>query len=77
MTALTSALPRKSSRTSTQEMASPAMELTTATMAERTSVSSSAETANGLVTSVQNALQPPLNALVTTAASGSSTRRDR
>ena len=69
--------PRKSSRTSTQEMARPAMELTTATMAERTSVSSSAATASGLVTSVQNALQPPLNALVTTAASGSRTRSDR
>ena len=34
MTALTSALPRKSSRTSTKEMARPAMELTTATMAD-------------------------------------------
>ena len=77
MRALTSDLPGNSSRTSTQEMARPAMELTTATMAERTSVSSSAATATGLVTSVQNALQPLLNALVTTAASGSSTSRDR
>ncbi len=77
MTALTSDLPGKSSRTSTQEMARPAMELTTATMAERTSVSSSADTATGLVTSAQNVLQPPLNALATTAASGSSTSSDR
>jgi hypothetical protein len=40
-------------------------------------VSSSAVTASGLVTSVQNVLQPPLNAFVTTAASGNSTRRDK
>ena len=58
-------------------MARPATELTTATMAERTSVSSSAETANGLVTSAQNVLQPPLKALATTAANGSNTSSDR
>ena len=46
MTALTSALPRKSSRTSTKAMARPATELTTATMAETASVSSSAATAS-------------------------------
>ena len=63
MSALTSGLPGKSSRTSTHEMASPAMELTTATMAERTSVSSSAETASGLVTSAQNVLQPATEGL--------------
>ena len=77
MSALTSGLPGNSSRTSTQEIASPAMELTTATMAERASVSSSAETASGLVTSAQNVLHPPLKALATTAARGSSTSRDR
>ncbi len=77
MTALTSALPRNSSRTSTNEMARPAMEFTTATMAESASVSSSAETASGLLTEAQNALQPPLKALVKTAASGNSTSRDR
>ncbi len=58
-------------------MASPATELTTATMAEMASVSSSAATASGWVTAAQNADQPPLNALVMSAASGSSTSSDR
>ena len=53
------------------------MELTTATMADRTSVSSSADTASGLVMAVQNASQPPLKALVTSAATGSRTSSDR
>ena len=41
MTALTNALPRKSSRTSTKAMARPATELTMATISAATSVSSS------------------------------------
>ena len=77
MTALTSALPRKSSRTSTQAMAKPATELTTATAKAIPSVSSSAATASGWVMAAQNAPQPPLNALVNSAASGSRTRSDR
>ena len=58
-------------------MARPAMELTTATMAASASVSSSAATASGWVTALQNVAQPPLNALVTSAASGSRTSSDR
>ena len=77
MRALSSALPRKSSRTSTKAMASPATELTTATMAEMASVNSSAATASGCVTAAQNSDQPPLNALVTSAATGSRTSSDR
>ncbi len=77
MTALMRALPRKSSRTSTQAMARPAMELTTATMAERARVSCSADTDSGLETAAQNVLQPPLNALVTSAATGRMTSSDR
>ena len=77
MTALTSALPRKSSRTSTNAMASPATELMTATIADAASVSSSAATAPGWVTALQKAPQPPLKALATSAARGSSTRSER
>ena len=77
MSALTNALPRKSSRTSTKAMASPATELTTATMAAATSVSSSAATASGWVTALQNWDQPWLNALVNSAASGRRTSSDR
>ncbi len=58
-------------------MARPARELTTATMAEMASVSSSADTATGLVTALQNAPHPPLNAFVTSAARGSRTSSDR
>ena len=63
ITALTSALPRKSSRTSTKAMARPAMELTTATSSAATRVSLSAATASGVVTACQKELQPSLNAL--------------
>ena len=77
MTAPRSALPRKSSRTSTNAMARPAMEFTTATMAAAPSVSSSAATASGWVTARQNSAQPSLKALVTSAASGSRTSSDR
>ena len=77
MTALTSALPRKSSRTSTKAMARPAMELTMATRKAATSVSLRAATASGVVTAVQKELQPSLNALEMRAATGSRTSSDR
>ena len=53
------------------------MELTTATMAATASVSSSAATASGWVTECQKAAQPPLKALVISAARGSRTSSDR
>ena len=77
MTALTIALPLKSSRTRTQAIARPATELIRATMAEAARVSSRAATASGWVTAAQNACQPPENALVMSAATGRSTRSDR
>ncbi len=77
MSALTNALPLKSSRTSTNAMARPAMELMMATINAMTSVSSSAATASGWVMAAQKVLQPPLNALVISAATGRSTSSDR
>ena len=77
MTALTKALPLNSSRTSTKAMASPAMELTMATIRAATSVSSRAATASGVVTACQKVLQPLLNALEMRAATGRRTSRDR
>ena len=58
-------------------MARPATELKTATMAAAPRVSSSAATASGWVMACQNTAQPLLNAVVTSAASGSRTRSDR
>src|SRR3954465_8407237 len=73
MTALTNALPRKRSRTSTHATSVPATALTAATRIDRTSVSLSAATACGAVTASQNAARPPSVERATTAASGIST----
>src|SRR4051794_37927594 len=70
MTALTNALPRKRSRTSTHATSVPATALTPATRIERTSVSFSAATACGAVTASTNACRPPSAERATTAASG-------
>src|SRR3954451_4390048 len=73
MTALTRLLPRKSSRTSTQAINVPVTTLMSATMAEITTVMTSAAIAAGAVIASMNAPGPPLNAFVSTAASGSRT----
>ena len=73
ISALTTFLPRKSSRTMTQAIIVPKIALTTTTMAEATSVSLIAASASGLEISRQKALVPPLLALVSSAAIGSST----
>src|SRR3954452_16744448 len=70
MSALTSALPRKLSRTSTHATSVPASALTAATRIDRTSVSFSAATACGAVTASTNACRPPSVERATTAASG-------
>ena len=70
-------LPRNSSRTSTQAISVPVTALIAATTAEAISVSFSAATACSFVTAVQNASQPVLERLATTAASGISTIRLR
>ena len=74
MTALTSALPRNWSRTSTQAIAVPVTALITATAADSSSVSFSAATASWLEAVGQKPLPP---ALAMTAASGSRTMRLR
>src|SRR3954453_3748811 len=76
MTALTNALPRKRSRTSTQATSVPASALTAATRTARTSVSFSAATACGAVTASTNACRPPSVERATTAASGIRTMTD-
>src|SRR3954451_15853377 len=73
ITALTNALPRKRSRTSTHATSVPAAALIAATRIDRTSVSFSAATACGAVTASQNACRPPAVERATTAASGMST----
>src|SRR3954447_15732771 len=73
ISALTNALPRKRSRTSTHATSVPATALTAATRIDRTSVSLSAATACGAVTASQNAARPPSVDRATTAASGIST----
>src|SRR3954447_4106773 len=70
MTALTNALPRKRSRTSTHATSVPAAALIAAARIDRTSVSFSAATACGAVTASQNAARPPSSERATTAASG-------
>src|SRR3954463_3019929 len=72
ISALTSDLPRKSPRTSTHAMSVPITALTSATIADEISVSSSAATARRLEMAVQNVSSPPSKDLATTAASGSS-----
>src|SRR3954464_12539746 len=76
MTALTNALPRKRSRTSTHATSVPATALTAATRIDRTSVSLSAATACGAVTASTNACRPPSVERATTAASGIRTMTD-
>ena len=73
MSALTKLLPRKSSRTSTHAISVPVTMLITATIAEMTTVSSSAARAEGALSASQNPLRPLSNAFVSTAASGSRT----
>src|SRR4051794_12853685 len=75
ITAFTTFLPRKSSRTSTHAMSVPMNALTSVTTTERPSVSLSAATASRSVTALQNASQPPSNAFDITAASGSRTMK--
>src|SRR5690349_14271288 len=77
MTASTSPLPGKLSRTSIQAVAVPAIALTTAQTAASSSVSFSAAVASGSVAWCQNSARPPLRALQTSAASGSRTTRLR
>src|SRR3954454_10836096 len=73
ISAFTTALPRKSSRTSTHAISVPITTLMSVTITDTPTVSSSAATACRLLMSCQNWLSPPSNALSTTAASGSST----
>jgi hypothetical protein len=58
MTALTSELPRKSSRTSTQAVIVPSRALIRTTTTAAPNVSLSALSASGLVTTCQNACAP-------------------
>src|SRR3954471_15573986 len=76
MSALTVPLPRKSSRTRTQAIRVPMTASTSATIAEETTVSSSAVTARRPEIAVQNVSRPPSKDLTTTAASGSRTMSD-
>src|SRR5215210_2198053 len=73
MTALTTALPRKSSRTSTQAVTVPSTAFRRATAIEVQSVSFNAATASGLDTACQNADHPPSVDANTRAAIGSAT----
>ena len=73
MIAFTSDLPRKESRTSTQAVIVPSTALSSATAIEVQSVSFSAATASGLVTTSQNPSQPPFVDSNTSAAIGSPT----
>ena len=75
MTALTTALPRKRSRTSTQAISVPKTALMAAVASETSSVKRSALTAWRDVTESQNASRPPSSERSTTAASGSRTMR--
>ncbi len=75
ITALTSALPRNSSRTSTQAMRVPTTTLIAATIREMTIVRISAALAEGAVMASQIPPRPPSSALTVSAASGRSTIR--
>ena len=77
MIALTTLRPRKSSRTSTQAIIVPVTALIPTTSKARTMLSSSAETAPGLETTVQKLDSPPARDCQTTAAIGSTTITDR
>ena len=73
MTAFTSDLPRKSSRTSTHAVTVPSTALSSATATEVHSVSFSAATASGLETASQKPAQPAFVDSKTSAAIGSAT----
>src|SRR5919106_563644 len=77
MSALTALFPWNSSRTSTQATSVPATAFTTTTRSDAPNVSVSAATAEGDVTSSQNAPSPPSSDAATTAAIGSRTIRPR
>src|SRR2546421_11333237 len=77
MTALTSPLPRKSSRTSTQAVIVPSTALTTETTTAAARLSSSAATASGAVATDQNWCSPFSREAQTRAAIGSTTTTDR
>src|SRR4051794_29546386 len=77
MSAFTTRLPRKSSRTRTQAITVPVTALIAATIAESITVSSIAERASGALTASQNAPRPPSSPRASTAASGSRTIRLR
>ena len=77
MTAFNSALPRNSSRTSTQAMVVPITALTSTTATDRPSVTLSAATPCGFVTALQKASQPPSVERHVSAASGSKTMKLR
>src|SRR3954470_8322707 len=76
ISALTSDLPRNSSRTSTQAISVPMTASIAATMADENTVSSSAATARRPDTAVQNVSSPPSSERTSTAASGSRTIRE-
>ena len=73
MIALTSDLPRKSSRTSTQAVIVPSTAFRSETASDAPTVSFSAATASGLETASQKDCDPSLVASQTSAASGSPT----
>src|SRR5882672_11093671 len=73
MIALTSVLPRKSSRTSTQAVIVPSTAFRSATTIDVPSVSFRAATASGLVTACQKPCDPALVDSQTSAAIGSTT----
>src|SRR5215471_6860221 len=73
MIALTSDLPRKSSRTRTQAVIVPSTAFNTATASDATSVSLSAATASGEVIASQNDPKPSCLAVETRAAIGNTT----
>ena len=73
MTALTRLLPGNSSRTRIQARIVPKIALTTTTISEQITVSSSADDRQRRGDLVPEGAEPPANASLTTAASGSST----
>ena len=77
MIALTTFLPRKSSRTSTQAMIVPVTALIAATISAATRLSSSAETACESETTLQKLDAPFARDSQTTAAIGSTTTAER
>jgi hypothetical protein len=77
MIAFTSALPKKSSRTSTHAVIVPITAVINATAKAAPTVSFSAETASGLETTSQKPRAPSLEDSKSSAASGSATISER